>query len=447
MDGGSGRSGIGFYSQMGVLSSVTDGINAMRDARKYLHEEIVRLVDKPLEECFARAVEALAAIDFDKIHVENKAGLVVKDIAGHNVSSKEVNDYSLSDVLKGNVPELNGCNGYNQKIEGVRELLEEMGGITLAKLEGSKSDEEKKKDEKGLWEEIEDGILNFMAYPDWGRANEPTGNPLPKTVEEIIIDIGKDIIQFSENILDVLENLQRNTVTNSTNKEIIGQQKDFEITNKYYQRNNEVIVKIASFDDKYNIEIQHFTELYEKYSARYERIAEETGVPPELIASLHYHENASDFDWKNGEIYFSVYLHNGEFLGKETTLEPKRVFFNEDEFDKAAIDALEGKYWYQVEGIENEEFKAQNMQAYNETKLLEGNNSMEAMLTFAEYYNGVQKDEISSYLYNGALDGDGKSIVTGKYVSDHVYSETAENEQPGIYLLLKSLCEQDEQGE
>ena len=71
--------GIGFSSQMGTLSSVTDGINAMRNARKYLHEEIVRLVDKPLEECFTRAVEALAAIDFDKIRVENKAGLVVKN--------------------------------------------------------------------------------------------------------------------------------------------------------------------------------------------------------------------------------------------------------------------------------------------------------------------------------------------------------------------------------
>lgn len=51
------------------------------------------------------------------------------------------------------------------------------------------------------------------------------------------------------------------------------------------------------------------------------------------------------------------------------------------------------------------------------------------------------------YLYNGALDEDGKSIVTGKYVADHVYSETAKNEQPGIYLLLTALCGQDEKGE
>lgn len=200
--------GIGFSSQMGTLASVTAGINAMRNARKYLHEEIVRLVDKPLEECFTRAVEGLAAIDFDKIRVENKAGLVVKDAAGQSTSSQGGNDYSLADVLNGNVPEFNGCIGYNQKINGFREVIEEMGGFTLAKFGNDAPDEEKTKEKKGFWEEIEDSILNFMAYPDWGRANDPTGNPPPKPIEEIISDIGKDIMAFSGDIIKLLEEAQ-----------------------------------------------------------------------------------------------------------------------------------------------------------------------------------------------------------------------------------------------
>lgn len=67
---------------------------------------------------------------------------------------------------------------------------------------------------------------------------------------------------------------------------------------------------------------------------------------------------------------------------------------------------------------------------------------MAAMLTFAEYYNGANADQISTYVYNSALDNTGSNIAgTGKFTSDGEWDEDAENQQPGIYLLLDTIVE------
>ena len=64
-----------------------------------------------------------------------------------------------------------------------------------------------------------------------------------------------------------------------------------------------------------------------------------------------------------------------------------------------------------------------------------------AMLTFAEYYNGKNKDIKSTYLYGGALDEEGNNICAGKYTSDHVFDPNAVDDQPGLFLLLNSILE------
>jgi len=211
--------GIGFFSQLGTLSNVTDEINTMRNARKYLHEEIVRLVDRPLEECFTRAVEALETIDFDKIRVENKAGLVINntETGGQSHISRNKEDYSLLDVLMGNVPELNKCVGYNQKIDGFREILEEMGGFTLAELQekSSKTGDENSKNKKDFWDRIGDNIDNLLTYHNFTQADNPTGNlPLESILEyvgNITIDIiGKVKIKTEKNSLEKIDIRQDN---------------------------------------------------------------------------------------------------------------------------------------------------------------------------------------------------------------------------------------------
>ncbi len=216
----------------------------------------------------------------------------------------------------------------------------------------------------------------------------------------------------------------------------------YETDDFYYLRAIELLSEISSTDSKYDKELQHFKELYLKYEDRYKAISEKTGVPPELIAAIHYHENAGDFDWENGVINFSVYLHNGQKLGETTTMAPADVYFGKDEFNKAAIDALEGKYWSQVENTPSEHFKSNNQATYNATGLKDGNNSLIAMLTFAERYNGANKDKISTYVYNGALDSSGNNIPgSGKYTSDGNYDPNAENAQPGVYLLLNAIID------
>lgn len=215
---------------------------------------------------------------------------------------------------------------------------------------------------------------------------------------------------------------------------------DFNTEDPWYIRNRDIVAQIIGIDARFSEELEHFSDLYFEYRERYEALEEKTGVPAELIAAIHYHESASDFDWKNGVIYFSVYLHNGQPLGSETTIAPKGILFGEDEFDKAVIDALEGKWWSEVAGT-NEGFKSSNMAAYNATDLKNGNNSLIAMLTFAEYYNG-RTPQPSTYLFNGALNNAGENIPgDGKYIKDNEYDPNAINQQPGIYLLLISIIE------
>ena len=169
-------------------------------------------------------------------------------------------------------------------------------------------------------------------------------------------------------------------------------------------------------------------------------LSQQTGVPAQVIAVIHYHEAGNkDFDFKTGKIYFSSYLHNGDPLGANTINVPKGIFFRTDQFDEAAIDALEAKYSNALNSS-NEAFKSNNMSAYNATALKDGNDSIVAMLTFMEYYNGKSSSKISTYLFNGALDASGQGIVgVGKYTSDGNYDPNAVNKQPGAYLLLESI--------
>jgi len=255
--------GIGFSSQMGTLNSVTDGIDAMRDARKYLHEEIVRLVDRPLEECFTRAVNALAAIDFDEIRVENKAGLVVNhaEVGGQSATSRNKEYYSLSDVLKGNVPELNKCVGYHQKIYGFREILEEMGGFTLGELQkkDSGTDDEKPKDEKGFWEKLGDSIDNFLTYHDYGRADDPTGNPPLKSVFEYVGNITIDIFERNKDKSDILERIYKpdgltDIHRKKDNLENIHIKQNNEKTETYYIDKYVNIETLKAINDRWDID-------------------------------------------------------------------------------------------------------------------------------------------------------------------------------------------------
>lgn len=122
-------------------------------------------------------------------------------------------------------------------------------------------------------------------------------------------------------------------------------------------------------------------------------------------ALLHYRENSA--------LALNVYLHNGERLGKPTTIVPKGVFFREDQFVEAAVDALKR------DG-------------------LSGIHGAIAFLPFAEKFNGLgyrKTGEYSPYVWAATNHHD----ETGKYVRDGVYDPNAPEKQLGIAAILKGI--------
>ena len=74
-----------------------------------------------------------------------------------------------------------------------------------------------------------------------------------------------------------------------------------------------------------------FKENYDKYK----EVADKTGLPPELICAIHYRE---------GHCNFGTYLHNGQKLGKETTIIPKGLLFYD--WTEAAVHAIKSQKYY-----------------------------------------------------------------------------------------------------
>ncbi|KZE73678.1 hypothetical protein AV654_03630 [Paenibacillus elgii] len=177
-----------------------------------------------------------------------------------------------------------------------------------------------------------------------------------------------------------------------------------------YNHAKEMVSKINKIDqNKFGKELQKFAEIYKKNVDLYERISKKTGVPPQLIAAIHYREASCDF---------SAYLHNGEKLGKVTKKVPKGKFFTD--FEEAAVDAILDK---------KDLIKFYHLSATS--------NDLVAMMAYAEMYNGkgyLNNGHVSPYAYSGT-----NLYSKGKYVKDGVYDSNVVDRQPGIYILLKAI--------
>ena len=151
-----------------------------------------------------------------------------------------------------------------------------------------------------------------------------------------------------------------------------------------------------------------FSKIFTENKGTYEEIANQTGVPPELIAAIHYRESGCNFE---------TYLHNGQSLGKPITIVTKGRIFND--FTEAAIDAL-------------------NSEQKNKGISLSEEDSIEMMMLFAELYNGTgytdYRNTASPYVYSGT-----DVYISGKYASDGEYDPELVDKQPRIYLLVISL--------
>jgi lysozyme family protein len=180
---------------------------------------------------------------------------------------------------------------------------------------------------------------------------------------------------------------------------------------KYYANAENLISQISGIDpdNKFNWDINNINKIYNNNKDLYAKISQATGVPPELIAALHYRESGCDFD---------TYLHNGQKLGTPTTIVPVGRIF--DDFYEAAVDAL----------ISEQKGKG--------IKLTSDMTDITMMMAFTEVYNGTgytdYRNIASPYVYSGT-----NVYTSGKYVSDGTYSATAVDKQPGVYILAMSL--------
>ncbi len=176
-----------------------------------------------------------------------------------------------------------------------------------------------------------------------------------------------------------------------------------------YKQEADLLSQVNQIDTDFDNELENFKEAYKKNIAIYTEISKRTGLPPELIAAIHYRESGCDF---------STYLHNGDPLGKPTTHVPVGKYF--DDFTDAAVDALLSK------------------KSIRDNYCLNANsNDIAAMLAFAESYNGLgyyNNNRISPYVFSGTT-----VYKSGKYVADGKYNSNVIDGQPGIYILLMAL--------
>lgn len=141
--------------------------------------------------------------------------------------------------------------------------------------------------------------------------------------------------------------------------------------------------------------------------ARYQAVANKTGVPWEVIGVIHYRESS---------LNFNTYLGNGEPLNRVTRLVPKgRGPFSS--WEEGAIDAL----------VQAPPYAAKNKDW-----------SIGGTLEIIEKYNGLgyaSKGIPSPYVWAGT-----DQYSRGKYVADGVFDPNYADTQLGCAGLLKFLA-------
>lgn len=193
--------------------------------------------------------------------------------------------------------------------------------------------------------------------------------------------------------------------------------------NETYRLTAQYIFQVTEIDEeRFGDTLVKIKEVYNRNKERYEKISKENGyIPPELIAAIHYEENAQDFLNET----FDVYLHNGNELGKKSEDAPKPDLREKGEFDIAAVDALVGKGNYFIN-------RARNLKLTPESK------DLIAMAAFAAVYNGWTNKGRKPYVYSGT-----NVYEKGLYTSDYHYDAEAISQNCGVYLILLALLNQE----
>ena len=141
-------------------------------------------------------------------------------------------------------------------------------------------------------------------------------------------------------------------------------------------------------------------------------VAKRADVPPQLVAAIWYRED--------GQMRTNRYLHNGQRLGRETTIVPKGIYFREDQFADAAVHAL---------GMKKHLKKSLGL-TYESRDLA-------AMAAYTEAYNGFgyrMGGRPSPYVTAGT-----DLYSSGLYVRDGVINPHAKDRRVGTLPFMRAL--------
>lgn len=170
-----------------------------------------------------------------------------------------------------------------------------------------------------------------------------------------------------------------------------------------------------SKDQQYDMGL--FLNNWDKNEARYDKVADQANMPPELIAALHWRESSGNF---------GTYLHQGDPLGKPPKHWPTNIptFYKwEDAANHALHQQKEVQDMFHISGKTTDPA---------------------ALASYSEYYNGLgyhYKDRPSPYVFSGTNQYHG-----GKYVADGHYSPTAQDSQLGTMAMISALREHEHKG-
>ncbi len=198
--------------------------------------------------------------------------------------------------------------------------------------------------------------------------------------------------------------------------ELLPQQEIANRNNKSARRNPQQFYQIALEDHAQNApKLQLLSSMKSKIDgarniivanrSRYEKVAQNLGVPWKLIGAIHYRESSCNF---------KTYLHNGDPLGRPTTHVPKGLLFND--WETAAEHAIR-------------KFKRRGLSS--------DSSDLARMMLFAESYNGFGyrwNGRRSEYVYGGT-----NMESMGRYTHDSKFDSSQRATRPGVAAILIAM--------
>jgi lysozyme family protein len=175
----------------------------------------------------------------------------------------------------------------------------------------------------------------------------------------------------------------------------------------------ETLFNSCIIGSKYSSRVESIVKKILKNKTRYVNVGDKTGIPWYFVAVIHTME--SDMD-------FSTHLHNGDPLTSRTVNVPTGKPEKGDPpftWEISAVDAL-----------------------INDKKLGSQTNwSLAGTLYQLERYNGFGYRNNYPHVLSPYMWSFSNHYTAGKYISDHVFSETAVSAQCGSAVLLKKMAE------